>query len=705
MHGKGNIVVVRGRFARVGGVAVGLLFASVLAHAQVIKAPRYQSNVETPVPQLSLPPLPAAITPHGTVVEDVVVRVNDQIINRSDVERAQAQMMQEGRQTNISPSELSLRQKDMLRDMIDQQLLLSRAKEMGLNADSDVIRKLDEIRKQNKMESLDDLEKAALQQGVSFEDFKAQIRNQLLTQQVVRDEVGRRLQLSQADESKYYEDHKKDFEQPEQIRLSEILVPLPETASAAEIAQAEAKANDLKAKETQGTDFAELAKKSSGGPSAAQGGELGLFKRGALAKVLEDQTFSLKVGESTQPVRTRQGFVILKVTEHDAAGPAPMKEVEPQIQEAMYMQQMQPALRVYLTKLREESYIDLQPGFVDSGSSSRETKPLFTAYAPPPVKKKKLKQRARFERNGRAAALAKKNVAASPDTTGTRTLTGAEAQAAVDPATGLAVLPATKIASGGPGNAKAPKRTKREKIRYGQAPRNPLPTGPEDLSSGEEAVARTESGGAPVAGSKTSPASATPAAKAAEVASSTSTVADSGEDAVTPEEPVKVKTRFSSRAKEEKDKKVRVLSAKQQERVSAKPLPMSSAEQATAQTQAAPLGLSGDTKKKPKKAKRAKGAAKQRLGDRQTEPVKAPVAVDQTANPALAPVGGSSSEAPLPNVPAPGSPVTTPGNAVPNSSVPRSVPNGSDTTLPPVTQPVPGSPQQEQPLPATQPPN
>ena len=95
-----------------------------------------------------------------------------------------------------------------------------------MNADAEVIRRLDDIRKQNKMASLDDLEKAARAQGVSFEDFKAQIRNQILQQQVVRDEVGRRLQMTQAEEQKFYDEHKSEFEQPEQVRLSEILVPL-----------------------------------------------------------------------------------------------------------------------------------------------------------------------------------------------------------------------------------------------------------------------------------------------------------------------------------------------------------------------------------------------------------------------------------------------------------------------------------------------
>ena len=421
-----------GRRLSAGLFLAGVLGLTASLSAQVVKAPRYgQAPIEAPTPKLNLPPLPPAITPNGTVVEDIVVRVNDQIISRSDVARQEEQLQQAIAQGSLPPDQVATEQKNMLRDMIDQQLLLSRAKELGLNADADVIRRLDDLRKQNHFASMEELENAAKKEGVNFEDFKAQIRNQMLTQMVVRDEVGKHLQMTQAEEIKYYNDHKQEFVQPEQIRLSEILIPLPETATPEQIAQAEAKAKEVKAEIDKGADFAAEAKKYSGGPSAAQGGDLGQFKRGALAKVLEDETFGLKVGDSTQPTRTRQGFVILKVTQHDQAGPAPMKDVEPQIEEGMYMQQMQPALRAYLTKLRETSYVDIQPGFVDSGASASETKPVFTAYAPPPVKKKVDKEKERFDRN------ASKAVIASPDTTGTRTLTGADApKAGIDPATG-----------------------------------------------------------------------------------------------------------------------------------------------------------------------------------------------------------------------------------------------------------------------------
>ena len=90
--------------------------------------------------------------------------------------------------------------------------------------------------------------------------------------------------------------------------------------------------------------------------------------------------------------------MILKVTDHIAPGVAPLKDVEPQIQEAMYSEQIQPALRAYLTKLREEAYIDIRAGYVDSGASAKQTKPVFTAYAPPVAKKKTVQQKKRFDR-------------------------------------------------------------------------------------------------------------------------------------------------------------------------------------------------------------------------------------------------------------------------------------------------------------------
>jgi peptidyl-prolyl cis-trans isomerase SurA len=641
------------QFAVVCGL--GLLALPGVVQAQ---APRYQSPLSAPnapQPQLTLPVTPA-ITPNGTVVEDVVVHVNDLIISRSDVERAELALAQENQQSGATPAEAEERQKNLLRDMIDKQLLLSRGKELGINADAEVVRRLDEIRKQNKLDTLEDLEKAARQQGVSYEDFKAGIRDNVITQMVVRDEVGRRLQLSPSQEQAYYEAHKQEFMQPEQIKLSEILIPTPADANDAAIAQAQAKAESIEGKLKAGGNFEDLAKANSGGPTAAQGGDLGMYKRGALAKVLEDQTFNLKAGEWTAPIRTRQGFVILKVTDHVAAGVAPLKDVEQQVQEGMYSEAMQPALRAYLTKLREDAYIDIRAGYVDSGASAKETKPVFTAYAPPAVKKKSVQQKKRFDR-GTTFSTATKSKSAAP---------AAAATAVATPPAATSTKPTAQTTAAS--KPQKPQKVKREKVRYGQAPRNSLPPGPEETASGTDVGAGATS--AAVTPGGTMAASAAPGTAIAPVEGSGQVSSSSNTDPnpLEPHAAVEGKTRYSARAKEVSAAKKATKVKKVNEKKVSTPAAPSVEEKAAEQTQAAPLGLNGDTSKKKKQPK-DKNAPKERLQNK--APTPPPPPPEET--PSKAPNRATPLEGTLP--PAPKSPDTT--------APPATAPGPPPTTTPP----------------------
>jgi peptidyl-prolyl cis-trans isomerase SurA len=357
----------------------------------------------------------------GQVVEEIVARVNSQIITRSEFLRSKDQLKDDVKQQDPANADkvFSEREKDILRDLIDQQLLLEKGKDLGFTGDTELIKRLDQMRKDMKLESMEDLEKAATAQGISYEDFKQNMRNQIITQKVIGDQVGSHLSITTEEQQKFYDEHKNEMAQPESIRLSEILiapekpvdkpVSSPPTSNAADpaaaagdsaktqdptndaaarqaadaaaLAAAEAKANDLLKHIRSGASFEDVAKKNSAGPSAGQGGDLGIFKRGMLAKELEDKTFAMKAGEVTDVIRTKQGYVILKVTEHQMAGIPPMKDIEPKIMDALYYEKLQPALRAYLTKLREEAYIDVKEGYTDSGASPNQTKPVETSAA------------------------------------------------------------------------------------------------------------------------------------------------------------------------------------------------------------------------------------------------------------------------------------------------------------------------------------
>jgi len=359
---------------------------------------------------LGVPFLPAQ--DDNTVVEEIVARINNNIITHADLKRAREQLLAEMHQQepNATAQEEREREKDLLRDLIDQQLLLQKGEELGISADTEVVKRLDELRKQMHADSMEELEKAAQAQGVSFEEFKQNMKNGIITQRVIGQEVGSHISVTQQEIQQEYDKHKAEMERPEEVRLSEILIStqttapvktekgkevLPETPSPETVAKAQAKADQVYALLQKGGKFDDLAKQYSDGPTSAVGGDLEYFKRGTLSKELEQQVFAMKTGDYTKPIRTNQGFVILKVTEHQDAGIPPLKDVESKIQENLYMQKMQPALRDYLTKLREDAYIDIKPGpYFDTGASPNETKPIYTTAATQdtskPKKKKKL---------------------------------------------------------------------------------------------------------------------------------------------------------------------------------------------------------------------------------------------------------------------------------------------------------------------------
>ena len=202
-------LVPGGRLVLGGALASFLMAGAGVAMGQ---APRYQSpGIDAPVPQITLPlPAPRS-SPTAVVVEDVIARVNDQIIDRSDMERAEQQLLEEAQQEHLSAADLASRQKNLLRDLIDQQLRLSRGKELEINVDADVVRQMDAIRKQHNLDSMEALERAVRESGTSYEDFKATIKNGIIEQMVIRDEVSRTLRRpTSKEEQAYYDLHKQE---------------------------------------------------------------------------------------------------------------------------------------------------------------------------------------------------------------------------------------------------------------------------------------------------------------------------------------------------------------------------------------------------------------------------------------------------------------------------------------------------------------
>ena len=311
---------------------------------------------------------------------DIVARVNNDVITLSDYQKAEQQLRDEaahdcqGCPQDQIDAQFKEQQKDLLRGLIDQSLIVQRAKDMGISVEPDLAKRLDEVRKQNGLATLDDLQKGVEASGLTWEGYKTTIRNGLLQKEVVRREVGTHVDISPDEVKQYYEAHPQEFTLPERVTLSEISLST-EGKSPEEFAAVRAKAEGLRSSVLNGDDFNRVAQLYSQGSTAKDGGNLGTYKRGELSPQIEAIVFQMSRGQISDVIQTRTGFEFLLVDDHFQAGLQPLDKVEADIFSTIRAQKLQPLLRDYLAELREQSNIIVKPGYNDSALLSGTNAP------------------------------------------------------------------------------------------------------------------------------------------------------------------------------------------------------------------------------------------------------------------------------------------------------------------------------------------
>jgi peptidyl-prolyl cis-trans isomerase SurA len=186
------------------------------------------------------------------------------------------------------------------------------------------------------------------------------------------------MSVKHEDIEKYYNEHKGEFVRDEQIRLQEILIST-EGKDAAGAAAAEKKAKDLVARARKGERFAEMARDNSDSVTHNNFGELPPYKKGQMSKNLEDAVWDQPRGYITDPIKVTNGFLILRVEDHQKAGQAELAEVENEITEKLLTPRMDSAVREYLTKLRKDAFLEIKADYIDTGAATGKD----TAWADP----------------------------------------------------------------------------------------------------------------------------------------------------------------------------------------------------------------------------------------------------------------------------------------------------------------------------------
>jgi len=320
---------------------------------------------------------PVGLFAQVTVVDEIICKVNGEIITRTEIEKTRRDLETFLRQQGLRGDKLDQAVKaqlpDLLENKIDTMLLVQKAKELDLKVDSDLDKRIAGFQRQSKIADPEKFhEFVRAQTGESYEDWRGEQKNELLQNRVIGEEISRKITFKREELEAYYNAHQDEFHREERVSLSEIFIS---TAGMDAVAQAaaEKKARDLVARANKGENFAELAKQNSDdAPTAQDGGALPLMVKGDLGPALEAAVWDKGRGFVTDPIpRTDAptGFVILRVNEHQTAGLASFEEVQREVENKLYEPRFKPAMRAYLTKLREAAFLEIKPGYVDSGAA------------------------------------------------------------------------------------------------------------------------------------------------------------------------------------------------------------------------------------------------------------------------------------------------------------------------------------------------
>jgi peptidyl-prolyl cis-trans isomerase SurA len=338
------------------------------------------------------------------VVDQIVAKVNGDIVSQNEIARTAKQMADELKTQGANGSQLQEaldeREKDILRDRIDQLLLVQKGKDLNINVDSEVSQYVAKLQRQSHITDTEKFHDYVRQQsGMTYEDFLAEYKKQTVTREVIGQEVGRHISISPKEVQDFYDAHKSDFIREEKVYLSEILIST-DGKDAAGMAAAEKKAKQISADASKGQRFADLARDNSDASTAKDGGALGGYKKGDLNKAIEDAVWNLPRGAVTQPIKIQTGYEIFKVEDHTKAGLAPLADVKSDIENALYGPKMQPRIREYLTRLRQQAFLQIKPGFIDTGAATgQDTKWQDPAVLKPEtVTKAEVEEKTRHKR-------------------------------------------------------------------------------------------------------------------------------------------------------------------------------------------------------------------------------------------------------------------------------------------------------------------
>ena len=346
--------------------AVGSIATARAAGQAPSQAPATSAAAQAPSK-----PAPA-VASQGVIVEQVLVKVNGDIITKTELEERQIAAL---RERKVSPEVLKNDEqlKKALADVtpmllvnaIDELLVVQLGREKGLRlSDEQFNRWLTSMRKDQGLEDDKKFEQALQQEGMALTDIRRNVEKQFLLQQVQTEEFGGKLQITEEEARQDYQANPKEFTEPATVTLREILIEVPTTTqqgrtmvSVGKDDEAAKKAEAVRARLQAGEDFAKVAGEVSASASKANGGLIGPIAASELSPDLQKTLQGMKPGDITEPLRAAKGYQILKLETSKQAGVRPFDSVRDLVADRVYQDRSRTEMRKFIERVRRQAII------------------------------------------------------------------------------------------------------------------------------------------------------------------------------------------------------------------------------------------------------------------------------------------------------------------------------------------------------------
>lgn len=307
-------------------------------------------------------PAPKIIS-SGKVVNSIAAIVNDEIITLSEVNRVAQPMIREAETKSVLDDAARSQIRRMaLEQLVEKKLVDQKIRELNIKvSDEEVRQAIEDVKRQNNMTSQEVLVAALASQGLTFDQYRAQLQEQIEKLKLVSMEVRSKIQVNESEMREYYESHRAKYSEDDTFRARHIFIRTNEKAPPDEIKRSMTTALMVLAEAKSGKDFAELARTYSEDPSARKdGGNLGTFKKGDMMPELEGAIMAMKPGDVSELVYTPSGFHIVKLEERITGKMKPFENVKNEIEEAVYRKKSEDRFSQWAKELRSKSSIEIK---------------------------------------------------------------------------------------------------------------------------------------------------------------------------------------------------------------------------------------------------------------------------------------------------------------------------------------------------------